>query len=1081
MPTLLAPSEITDKWLLGETDPGALQRGRGYFRQGMSFDLRVIRHTQNILRLHALTHGSAGEAYQQDIQINRDAPGGPLSLTGDCTCPVGFNCKHVVSACMTWRDGGMPAEDTPRDLPTDFEMWLEQAATAAEPPPDTRASQVPTYWLHQHSATGVWQVRLRASRRKADGQLSLGQEVSVESLRYAYGLGRPIKRTRLDEDIWDQLTAGPGGGYGPLRLVGRPGSLAMELLLETGRLYLDDGRRGPLTVGPPRDISLAWHAYQDHWHLCLDIKPEPGFAVLTEPAWYVDPRALQAGRLEVPDGMSPRWLAEVRNAPPVASADAEALSRKIALAHPTLPTPVPVSIQEVRERPVSVLAIQLDAEDLTASAMHRLFRYGAVYLEPRTADTVVTGEVGDVLTRVYRDLAAEAMAAEQLRRHGLTALDADDYCWTAAPPEDNRQQALQAWLAFLDAGVASLEAAGWRVEQIGAAAPEVRFADQVAAHVAEDGRWFDLGFDLEVDGQTIPLLPLVMQLLTDYLPNELPEQLWLTLDDGRHVAVRREQLQPVLETVIALHDGPPDRGGTLHMSCLEAPRLLELGGIPVRGGEQTLRLAERLTGFQTLREVAPPKAFQGRLRPYQQQGLNWLQFLRDYGLAGVLADEMGLGKTVQTLAHLAVEQAAGRLTAPSLLVAPTSLLSNWWREAAQFTPTLRVLTLQGPQRRQDFDRIDEHDLVLTTYPLLPRDAEVLEARQWCFLILDEAQNIKNPRAKAAQTARALRAEHRLCLTGTPMENHLGELWAQFDFLLPGFLGAQEAFARAYRTPVEKHGDRERLRDLTRRTAPFILRRTKDVVARELPEKSELLRSTPIVGKQAVLYESIRLSMEKRVREAISRRGFASSQITILDALLKLRQVCCDPRLLPDSVRGRDAPSAKLRMLMEMLPELLEDGRRVLLFSQFTTMLGLIEREVSAQGIRYSKLTGQTRRRDAAIQTFRSGAADLFLISLKAGGVGLNLTEADTVIHYDPWWNPAVEAQATDRAHRIGQDKPVFVYKLITEGTVEEKILALQARKRELTEHVYRREQEGAAGDELPINREMIEALFSIEL
>ena len=337
-------------------------------------------------------------------------------------------------------------------------------------------------------------------------------------------------------------------------------------------------------------------------------------------------------------------------------------------------------------------------------------------------------------------------------------------------------------------------------------------------------------------------------------------------------------------------------------------------------------------------------------------------------------------------------------------------------------------------------RIPDHDLVLTTYPLLPRDQERLAEQSFHSLILDEAQTVKNPKSQAAAVVRALKADHRLCLTGTPMENHLGELWTQFDFLMPGFLGDQANFKRHWRTPIEQHRDRERHARLAQRIAPFMLRRRKQDVATELPPKTEIIKSVTLGEAQAQLYEGIRLAMEKRVRDAIAAQGLARSHITILDALLKLRQTCCDPRLLKLPAAARVKESAKLELLMDLLPEQLEEGRRILLFSQFTSMLALIETELDDRGIPYAKLTGQTRKRDEAIDAFRSGGVSLFLISLKAGGVGLNLTEADTVILYDPWWNPAVETQAADRAHRIGQDKPVFVYKLVTEQTVEERIL-----------------------------------------
>ncbi|MGZ8164689.1 MAG: DEAD/DEAH box helicase, partial [Methylobacter sp.] len=498
------------------------------------------------------------------------------------------------------------------------------------------------------------------------------------------------------------------------------------------------------------------------------------------------------------------------------------------------------------------------------------------------------------------------------------------------------------------------------------------------------------------------------------------------------------------------------------------------GLFTLTGGQELRELGQKLKHFTGIKNVPLPLNFQAELRNYQQHGLNWLQFLREYKFSGILADDMGLGKTIQTLVHLLLEKQQGRMTSPCLIIAPTSLMSNWRRETERFTPDLRVLTLQGTERKHLFDKIKEYDLILTTYPLLPRDEETLLEHEYHYLILDEAQTIKNPLSKAAQLVRHIKSTHRLCLTGTPMENHLGELWAQFDFLMPGFLGDSTTFKRLYRTPIEIHGNNEQRSRLSRRVAPFMLRRTKEEVARELPLKTEIIRSVPLYEQQAALYESIRLSMEKKVREAIAQKGLARSHITILDALLKLRQTCCDPRTLSLKEAQKLQESAKLDLLMELLPEQLEEGRRILVFSQFTRMIALIEKELNTRQISYSKLTGQTRNRDEAIEQFKSGEVNVFLISLKAGGVGLNLTEADTVIIYDPWWNPAVETQAADRAHRIGQDKPVFVYKLITENTVEEKILAMQERKRMLAESIYRN---GAKEESSKLTAEDLTALF----
>ena len=336
-----------------------------------------------------------------------------------------------------------------------------------------------------------------------------------------------------------------------------------------------------------------------------------------------------------------------------------------------------------------------------------------------------------------------------------------------------------------------------------------------------------------------------------------------------------------------------------------------------------------------LSAFAIPEGFTAELRDYQQRGLDWLQFLRAYEFNGVLADDMGLGKTVQALAHLLVEKNAGRLLEPALLVAPTSLMGNWQREAARFTPSLRVVVLHGSDRHRHFGALADSDLVLTTYALLPRDAKQLVEQRFHSVILDEAQMVKNPRAKAAQLIRQLDCAHRLCLTGTPMENHLGELWAQFDFLMPGFLGDERAFKRHYRTPIERHGDDDIRRRLVRRIQPFMLRRSKSEVASELPPKTEIVQVASFAAAQAELYESIRVAMHDKVRAAIARQGLQRSHITILDALLKLRQTCCDPRLLPLEIANRVNASAKFELLFDLLPAQLEEGRRILLFSQFT--------------------------------------------------------------------------------------------------------------------------------------------------
>ncbi len=601
--------------------------------------------------------------------------------------------------------------------------------------------------------------------------------------------------------------------------------------------------------------------------------------------------------------------------------------------------------------------------------------------------------------------------------------------------------------------------------------------------------WFGLELGIMVDNEKLPLLPILTNLLKKLKNSndlskltELPDDTILTarLEDGRILPLSLGRIREILNVLIELSDSEPlDEEGKLRLAAIQAARLVELEAamcaVQLRwlGGNRLLELGRKLQNFQGIKPVSMPNNFNTELRPYQQEGLNWLQFLQNYNLNGILADDMGLGKTVQSLSHILTEKQNQRLQTPCLIVAPTSLMVNWKMEAQRFAPDLKVLILHGPERKRYFDQIANYDIVLTTYPLLTRDKNYLLKHHFHLLILDEAQNIKNPKTKSTQLVHQLRATHRLCLTGTPMENHLGELWSLFHFLMPGLLGDYQSFRYLFRNPIEKENDLHRQAALARRIKPFLLRRTKEEVVKELPEKNEMIRTIELEGTQRDLYETIRVMMHEKVRKEVASKGLARSQIIVLDALLKLRQVCCDPRLVKLESAKKVKQSAKLNLLMNMLPEMVEEGRKILLFSQFSSMLKLIEQSLDKTKLAYVTLTGQTRKRGEIIQAFQEGNIPIFLISLKAGGTGLNLTAADTVIHYDPWWNPAVENQATDRAHRIGQEKKVFVYKLLTAGTVEEKIQELQARKKQLTDALFNGKDKGNS----TLSQTDLEALF----
>jgi superfamily II DNA or RNA helicase len=875
-------------------------------------------------------------------------------------------------------------------------------------------------------------------------------------------------------------------------LNGQAGLIALQQAASTGRLFLDDGRGAPGTAiqwGPPQKLKWQWrevttpHATEPGWalraSLAMDNKNTSATLCLNSPPLYLDAGQGLCGPVQAQD-IPEAQLAVLLKSPPLKPAALQ--KHQLDLMQRLGSLPMPPVLQSISRlegiTPTACLhlasntAREAPFKGLIQAQLRFDYQGHRDWWAGQGASVLLDSPQGRVL--LQRDLTAEREAISRLLALGLQASPDEDDGNYHFPGNASQQT----WLNWADKDYAVLREAGFEVSLDDSLNDWITHADMLDVQLQAQGSgddeseatspWFDLSLGVEINGQRHNILPLLPELIAaaaasplDPATGEpgLPPFVYLRDPGGPgFIRLPTDTLKPWMAALMELvgdraHDFS---GSSLKLSRLDALRTsAALGEGAVWQGANALRTTvQQLCGQMQLPEVPVPASLQASLRPYQQQGLNWLQFLRQHGLNGILADDMGLGKTLQTLAHVLVEKEAGRLTHPALIVAPVSLMGNWRREAERFTPGLRTLVLHGKERHESADQMSTHDLVIAPYSLLQRDRERWLEQPWHLVVLDEAQNIKNASTHAAQVVSGLQTRHRLCLSGTPMENHLGELWSLFHFLMPGFLGSQTRFKELFRTPIEKQGDIERLDQLRRRITPFMLRRTKREVATELPDKIEAVSSVELTGKQADLYETIRLSTEKAVREALANKGLAKSQIQILDALLKLRQVCCDPRLLPLAYAKTVKQSAKLDYLMETLPEMLAEGRRVLLFSQFTSMLALIEDELKARGIPWVKLTGQSQKRDALIERFTSGEVPLFLISLKAGGVGLNLPQADTVIHYDPWWNPAVENQATDRAHRIGQKNQVFVYKLVAQGTIEERILALQERKAALAESMY---------------------------
>ncbi len=692
--------------------------------------------------------------------------------------------------------------------------------------------------------------------------------------------------------------------------------------------------------------------------------------------------------------------------------------------------------------------------------------------------------------RISRDFEFERHCREQLKKLGwLLSMRRSD----AVPESAGDAYELpneRAWLSFMQQPLHDLQAQGWHIVMLRDFHFNLLPIDHWYANVDESPGldWFSVELGIEVDGKAISLLPILLQLIRqspklldpDYIAQRADSDVVLVHvgKQGHRVALPYARIRAVLSTLSELYirEELTDEH-KLRLPRQEAARLTQLQaqGIEWHGGAGIQALAERLAEpLHSL--VSAPAGLNATLRDYQQEGLTWLQNLMQIGMGGILADDMGLGKTLQTLAHILTEKNAQRLQQPALIIMPTSLIANWQDEAARFTPQLQVLTLHGPQRHSLFAEMVQADIVISTYALLSRDSQHLIAQDWHLVILDEAQTIKNPRSKAALCASQLRAQQRLCLTGTPLENNLGELWSLFNFLMPGWLGDTKSFTRHYRTPIEKHANEQRLTHLKGRLKPFILRRTKQQVASELPAKTEITQHIDLSSAQRDRYETLRLAMDKKVRDEIQRVGVARSHIVVLEALLRLRQVCCDLRLLSedDAQHYSSKDSAKIMHLLQMLRTFTAEGRRILVFSQFTSMLALIADELNKAKIDFVQLTGQTTDRRTPVQRFQNEEVPVFLISLKAGGVGLNLTAADTVIHVDPWWNPATEAQASDRAYRIGQSKPVFIYKLIARGSVEEKIQHLQHHKAALANSIL----EGGSSASASLDDATIDALLA---
>jgi len=1097
--------QINNGEILGLATQEIYQRGVEYYRHGR---VRLVEVEPDMI--------SANVRGTQDYSVTVYRNGNGIVTT--CTCPYDAACKHVIATLLKARDHHQEnstantadsksrAEEVPSEIPKENNKggWRQLIQAVHKPQVPDTARQSFSSFVTDRSTWGiyftiqpgrhVWTIAPFRARRRKDGTYGMAYPTSVREQPY-YRV-QMSQKENLALMLLDSIEP-PHSSY-PYNhqqrhsyqlAYGQRHGMLFDLLRDS-EIYLaaDERRQNPLRIRPEIarfEIRLEENETEVKLLPALSLGGEnflfdqEAFILTSDPLWIL--RRQEIFKLENPVAanvtfaqpntsdaknrqMLPpfvHFLHMLRQQQPITIPRAELSDFFISLA-PSSPLLSFFSLPDRANLPAltqfSAKRLYLE-EHIEILKIRLKFVYGnqEVECEPPTEGQPEQRELlvhrGDGLNfqRVIRDRENEHQAQAQLAASSARQMSTGEFIV--------RESASVDWLLF---EVPKLIAQGF----------EIIGEDQLKRHkvrrvtptlkvsVNSEIDWFDLQLAVDFDGIMLSLKELRKSLVhrtryvklrdgsTALLPEDWLEQFSYLFNLGEPGEERVKVSRHHLTLIDSLFDKATETyaDATYHENL------------------------QRLRDFRGINEIAAPEKFLGELRPYQKQGLNWFYFLQEFRFGGCLADDMGLGKTIQALALLQNEKAAG-VTTPSLIVCPTSVLFNWEKEMHRFTPELRFLTHAGLERRR-LKQFEDCDVVLTSYGVLRRDIAFLKDAKFHYVILDESQKIKNPLSQTAKSARLLQAQHRLILTGTPVENNTQELWSQFAFLNPGLLGSLNYFKGAFSKPIEKERDEDSAQLLRKIIFPFILRRTKGEVAKELPPKIESLYYCAMSDEQQKVYNRWRDYYRAQVMQQIDLQGLQKSRMYVLEGLTRLRQICCHPQLTEDKYH-HDA--GKFEALKEILENILAEHHKVLIFSQFVRMLRIMRAYLDEQKIPYAYLDGHTQDRQQPVEQFQNDpATKIFLISLRAGGFGLNLTAADYVLLYDPWWNPAVEMQAIDRTHRIGQDKQVFAYKLITRDSVEEKIVQLQERKKELVSELITTDR----GMFKNLTKDDIEILFS---
>jgi superfamily II DNA or RNA helicase len=1072
---------VTDAALHEAVGPEVLDRARPYVTRSV-LDVRLADEGR---RLTGLVQGGEPTPYRTTV-VRTD--GGRVGWAGACTCPVGDDCKHAVAVLLSLRPaiqaapGGRPGEAAAaRSWEQELEELVAAAADAAprtavplglqfevvDPEPGRGRASIGAPGSRQRlvrlrpvtpGKRGQW-VRTGVSWRQLqyDNTRAGFDPAHLAAMRALHATHQAARNQyysyapvdvylhEFGPGLWRLLAEAVADGVAlitadrrprPVVLAGSDAEVAVDLRRDGDRtelhavLRVDDRTITPDRLSflgvPPHGVTVDGPR-RDAGDSPDDGAPGLVLARLHHPV--PPPLAglvARGGTIGIPAGDVDRflrdWYPGLRQTVPVISADGSV----------PLPDVVPPR-----------LAVEVRYPGDGAVTVAWEVRYGLDRtFAPAGADEVAAPGSG-------RDPAAEQALVEALpgpvgalpelwtperrlaERAELTGMEALEFTTEVLP-------ALRA-----DAGVDVTVVGTPTAYRQTTSAPQISFA----ARDSRESDWFDLGVTVTMDGQHVPFATLFQALAAGRTRLVLLSGTWFSLQRPEF-----EQLRLLIEEARALRDVP---GDGVQISRFQAGLWEQLMGLGVVD-EQSERWTREVKGLLDAETAPPPPAPAGlaaELRPYQLEGYGWLSFLWDHRLGGVLADDMGLGKTLQALALLVRAHEAGELdAAPVLVVAPTSVVSTWAREAARFAPALRVVTVGETGRRRTAplaDQVAGAHVVLTSYAVFRIDEEAWSGLPWRGLVLDEAQFVKNHQARTYQCARRLEAPFKLALTGTPLENSVMDLWALLSIVAPGLFPDPHRFTEQYRIPIERDGDAERLAVLRRRIRPLVRRRTKELVAADLPPKQEQVLEVVLNPRHEKLYQTHLQRERSKVLGLVE--DMQKNRMTIFRSLTLLRQLSLDPALIDPAYA--DIGSSKADAFLDHLREVVAEGHRVLVFSQFTRFLRSIRDRLDAEQLGWVYLDGRTRDRDAVLEEFRSGSAPVFLISLKAGGFGLTLTEADYVFVLDPWWNPASEAQAVDRAHRIGQDKTVIVYRLVAVGTIEEKVMELKARKQALFSRV----------------------------